>query len=58
MDELKNKDLEKAAGGANANQPHCPYCQSTDIQLIPARDIGELPDYRCNACGKTWGMPL
>lgn len=58
MEELNKKDLEKAAGGLNAEAPHCPKCQSTELELVGPVDIGTPPEYRCKACGYEWMLAL
>ncbi len=58
MDELNQKELQKAAGGLNADEPHCPKCGSSDLTLIGPVDIGTPPTYRCKACGYEWMLAL
>ena len=58
MDKLDKKELQKAAGGLNADDPHCPKFQSRELELVGPVDIGTLPTYRCKACGYEWMLAL
>ena len=58
MDELNKKDLQQAAGGLNADEPHCPKCGSKELTLAGPVDIGMPPTYRCKACGYEWMLAL
>ena len=60
MEELNRKELENVSGGTNAEDysPHCPKCQSRDLELAGPVDIGTPPCYRCRSCGYEWMMAL
>ena len=58
MDEIENKDLKQVSGGTDADEPHCPKCRSTDIELTGPADFGTPPCYRCKSCGYEWMMAL
>ena len=58
MDELNRKDLQQAAGGLNADAPHCPKRQSRELTLVGPVGIGTPPTYRCKACGYEWMLAL
>lgn len=56
--ELHETELQQVSSGANADIPHCPKCQSTDLKLVGPVDIGTPPCYHCRSCGYEWMMAL
>ena len=56
--ELNKNELQQVSGGVYEDTPHCPKCQSKDLQLVGPADIGTPPCYRCKACEYEWMMAL
>ena len=55
---LNKKELQQVAGGVYEDTPHCPVCQSRNLQLVGPADIGTPPCYRCKSCDYEWMMAL